>query len=104
MTSRLDEGWKVNGAGKRFNHKFGFGRLDVGKMVEKALTWKNVGKQRTCYGASHDTKRYNRLPICLSVYLSVCLCLFFAPMSIQLPVAAFLRKTSILLIMLKCCS
>ena len=58
VTSPLDEGWKTNGAGKRYNHKFGFGRLDVSKMVNKALTWKNVEKQRICHGAEHSKKRF----------------------------------------------
>ena len=58
VTSPLDEGWKTNGAGKRYNHKFGFGRLDVSKMVNKALTWKNMEKQRICHGAEHGKKRF----------------------------------------------
>ncbi|XP_077976879.1 neuroendocrine convertase 2-like [Glandiceps talaboti] len=41
------EGWYVNGAGFHLNHKFGFGLLDVSKMVELALTWENVGPQIT---------------------------------------------------------
>ena len=58
VTSPLDEGWKTNGAGKRYNHKFGFGRLDVSKMVDKALKWKNVDEQRICHGAAHNTSRF----------------------------------------------
>lgn len=58
MTSPLDEGWKTNGAGKRYNHKFGFGRLDVSRMVDKALKWKNVDRQRVCHGAAHNTTRF----------------------------------------------
>lgn len=58
VTSPLDEGWKTNGAGKRYNHKFGFGRLDVSKMVDKALKWKTVDKQRICHGAAHNTTRF----------------------------------------------
>lgn len=58
VTSPLDEGWKTNGAGKLYNHKFGFGRLDVSRMVDKALKWKNVDKQRVCHGAAHNTTRF----------------------------------------------
>lgn len=47
-TSPLDEGWKTNGAGKQFNHKFGFGRMDALAMVKAALKWKNVPPQHTC--------------------------------------------------------
>lgn len=56
-TSPLDEGWKKNGAGKEFNHKFGFGKLDAMRMIEKAKSWENVPKQRVCYSKEHDTPR-----------------------------------------------
>ncbi|XP_006822607.1 neuroendocrine convertase 2-like [Saccoglossus kowalevskii] len=42
------EGWSINGAGFHLNHKFGFGLLDVGKMVELAMTWEHVGPQLQC--------------------------------------------------------
>lgn len=58
ITSPLDEGWKINGAGKRYNRKFGFGRLDVSKMVIKALSWKKIDRQRLCHGATHTTTRF----------------------------------------------
>lgn len=65
VTSPLDEGWKINGAGKRYNRKFGFGRLDVSKMVDKVLKWNNVDKQRICHGAAHTTSRFVlKLPWC----------------------------------------
>jgi len=60
MTSPLDEGWKINGAGKRYNRKFGFGRLDVSKMVEKARKWKTADKQKICHGATHTISRFVR--------------------------------------------
>ncbi|KAL9969268.1 hypothetical protein ACROYT_G021464 [Oculina patagonica] len=68
VTSPLDEGWKTNGAGKRYNHKFGFGRLDVSRMVDKALKWKNVDRQRICHGAAHNTTRF--IPASGSLILS----------------------------------
>ena len=66
----------INGAGKRCNHKFGFGRLDVSKMaerrldvskmagrrldvskmVDKVLKWKNVDKQRVYHGSVKKKK------------------------------------------------
>jgi len=55
VTSPVDEGWVDNGAGFHFNHKFGFGRLDAGKMVEAAKNWKNVPKQRICAGPSSNS-------------------------------------------------
>ena len=57
MTSPVDEGWMKNGAGKHFNHKFGFGRMDAAKMVERVKTWKNVGPQKTCVGQVFDKQR-----------------------------------------------
>jgi hypothetical protein len=47
-TSPLDEGWKKNGAGFEFNHKFGFGRLDALAMVLAGRKWKNVAPQHIC--------------------------------------------------------
>ncbi|EDO33327.1 predicted protein, partial [Nematostella vectensis] len=47
-TSPLDQGWKVNGAGIHFNHKFGFGRLHATRLVANALKWKHVPAQHIC--------------------------------------------------------
>nr|P29145.1 RecName: Full=PC3-like endoprotease variant B; AltName: Full=SPC3; Flags: Precursor [Hydra vulgaris]AAA29215.1 Kex2-like endoprotease [Hydra vulgaris] len=52
ITSPVDEGWKRNGAGFHFNHKFGFGRLDANAMVNAAQSWKNLPAQRKCTAAS----------------------------------------------------
>ena len=49
LTSPFDAGWLKNGAGHRYNHKFGFGVLNAEKLVAKALKWKNVGKQHACH-------------------------------------------------------
>ncbi|CAB4038405.1 PC3-like endoprotease variant A, partial [Paramuricea clavata] len=57
MTSPVDEGWMKNGAGKHFNHKFGFGRMDAAKMVERVKTWTNVGPHKTCVGQVFDKQR-----------------------------------------------
>ncbi|XP_066924353.1 PC3-like endoprotease variant B isoform X2 [Clytia hemisphaerica] len=55
-TSPLDDGWKVNGAGFHFNHKFGFGRLDATAMVNKAGEWADLKytlpQHRKCTAAS----------------------------------------------------
>lgn len=40
--SPTDSGWVTNGAGKSFNHKFGFGRVDAQAAINKALSWQNV--------------------------------------------------------------
>lgn len=53
MTSPLDEGWRRNGAGKWFNQKFGFGRLDASALVERARNWTNVIEQKVCWGDSN---------------------------------------------------
>ena len=47
-TSPMDEGWKKNGAGLEFNHKFGFGRMDALAMVKAGLKWKNVAPHHAC--------------------------------------------------------
>lgn len=48
-TSPLDEGWKRNGAGLEFNHKFGFGKMDAHAMVKTALNWITVPLQHICH-------------------------------------------------------
>lgn len=52
LTSPVDEGWKKNGAGFHFNHKFGFGRLDGLAMVNAAKSWVNLPPQTKCTAAS----------------------------------------------------
>lgn len=42
-----DSDWTVNGAGYHINHKYGFGVIDAGAAVEKALSWTNVGTEVT---------------------------------------------------------
>uniref|UniRef100_A0A4W3JT29 PC3-like endoprotease variant B n=1 Tax=Callorhinchus milii TaxID=7868 RepID=A0A4W3JT29_CALMI len=44
----MDEDWSINGAGYHVHHKYGFGMLDAGRLVKKALRWTNVGPQRQC--------------------------------------------------------
>lgn len=57
LTSPVDDGWRTNGAGFHFNHKFGFGRLDADAMVEMAKSWTNVPAQRICTGAASIEER-----------------------------------------------
>nr|XP_040569579.1 furin-like [Lepeophtheirus salmonis] len=40
-----ESGWYVNGVGKHYSHKFGYGLMDAGTMVKSALNWKLVGPQ-----------------------------------------------------------
>ena len=35
-------GWQTNGAGLRYNSRFGFGIMDAGAMVAAAEEWVNV--------------------------------------------------------------
>ncbi|XP_033633747.1 proprotein convertase subtilisin/kexin type 5-like [Asterias rubens] len=51
MTSRhtgLEDKWTTNGAGYAFGHRYGYGLMDAGAMVELAQSWTNVPTQRTC--------------------------------------------------------
>jgi len=43
-----EDGWTVNGGGYHVNHRFGFGVLDCGRMVEAAQGWINVQEQHVC--------------------------------------------------------
>lgn len=38
----LDTSWRVNGAGRAYSQKFGFGKIDAEKLVTMAETWKLV--------------------------------------------------------------
>lgn len=40
--------WNTNGAGYNVSHAFGFGLMDAGLMVKKAIAWKTVPKQQKC--------------------------------------------------------
>lgn len=53
LTSRPDplekeEGWYVNGVQRKFSHKFGYGLMDAGKMVDLAVDWAGVPPQHIC--------------------------------------------------------
>ena len=40
--------WVTNGAGYHVSHKFGFGVIDAGRLVELAQLWNNVPAQEIC--------------------------------------------------------
>uniref|UniRef100_A0A671UGB0 Proprotein convertase subtilisin/kexin type 5a n=1 Tax=Sparus aurata TaxID=8175 RepID=A0A671UGB0_SPAAU len=40
--------WRVNGAGYKVSHLYGFGLLDAASMVKEAERWKQVPSQREC--------------------------------------------------------
>lgn len=44
----VDSSWTINGGGHHVSHKFGFGLMDCGKMVEAAQNWHNVPEQHVC--------------------------------------------------------
>ena len=43
MANLRADDWAVNGAGYNVSHAFGFGLMDAGEMVRRALTWTKVG-------------------------------------------------------------
>ncbi|ODM97970.1 Furin-like protease 2 [Orchesella cincta] len=53
ITSRPDplekeEGWYINGVQRKFSHKFGYGLMDAGKMVDLAVDWAGTPPQHIC--------------------------------------------------------
>ncbi|CAG5112178.1 Oidioi.mRNA.OKI2018_I69.chr2.g6421.t1.cds [Oikopleura dioica] len=40
--------WRTNGVGREYSHRYGFGLMNAGAMVELAETWRNVPPQRNC--------------------------------------------------------
>lgn len=61
-TSPKDSGWKYNGANVKFNHKFGFGKLNATSLVSAAEHWKHVPEQHVCHvtGIHHVKKPFER--------------------------------------------
>jgi hypothetical protein len=53
-----DHSWTINGAGYHVSHKFGFGLMDCGKMVQLAQDWKNVPEQHVCSYLRDDSPGY----------------------------------------------
>ena len=51
-TSRIpntrESGWVQNGAGYHVHHRFGFGAIDCGRLVEAAQNWRPVTEQHIC--------------------------------------------------------
>ena len=45
---RWESGWQMNGVGRRFSHKFGYGLMDAAAMASLARNWRNVARQRVC--------------------------------------------------------
>lgn len=50
-----ESGWLTNGRGRQYNHKFGYGLMDTGAMVELAEKWRNVPLQHICQSAVMKT-------------------------------------------------
>ncbi|KII65078.1 PC3-like endoprotease variant A [Thelohanellus kitauei] len=74
VTSPMDDGWKTNGAGLHYNHKFGFGRLVASTIVEMAKTWKNVSPQRECIGYSDINRKNIPIKSSLEIYFDTNAC------------------------------
>ncbi|ESO89305.1 hypothetical protein LOTGIDRAFT_106119, partial [Lottia gigantea] len=70
----LDTSWIINGAGLHVSHKFGYGVMDCGKMVELAQHWNNVPEQHTCsYNRSDSNIKINsRSSIETQIYVDGC--------------------------------
>ena len=47
-----EDGWLKNGGGRMFNHKFGYGLMDAGAIVDMAEKWRNVPLQHICQSAT----------------------------------------------------
>ncbi|RMZ95834.1 furin-like protease isoform 1-CRR isoform X1 [Brachionus plicatilis] len=49
--------WTKNGIGRFVSHKFGYGLMNAGNMVEMALKWPNVGQQLKCVSLKLDLSK-----------------------------------------------
>ncbi|ESN99895.1 hypothetical protein HELRODRAFT_93071, partial [Helobdella robusta] len=61
IPSEKEDGWKVNAAGYHVNHRFGFGVLDCGRMVEAAENWIGIQEQLKCVVKSQGPTRYDAI-------------------------------------------
>ncbi|XP_071529775.1 furin-like protease 2 isoform X2 [Panulirus ornatus] len=52
---RKEDGWFVNGVGRRVSHKFGYGLMDAGKLVELAEKWTTIPPQHVCQSVNDRT-------------------------------------------------
>ena len=43
-----EDGWKTNGVGRKYSHKFGYGLMDAAAMVNLAENWKPIGSLLKC--------------------------------------------------------
>ncbi|XP_034935212.1 furin-like protease 2 [Chelonus insularis] len=81
LTSRSEPlekepGWILNGVKRKVSHKFGYGLMDAGAMVELAEQWINVPPQHICKSQeiNEDRPIDPTLGYTLSVYMDVSGC------------------------------
>ncbi|XP_056902340.1 furin-like protease kpc-1 isoform X4 [Takifugu flavidus] len=48
IPNAMEPGWNINAAGYHVHHRFGFGLLDAGLMVQQAARFQRVAPQREC--------------------------------------------------------
>ncbi|XP_074510981.1 furin-like protease kpc-1 [Sebastes fasciatus] len=51
-----EPGWNINAAGYHVHHRYGFGLLDAGLMVQQAARFNTVAPQRKCIEEVHPTR------------------------------------------------
>eukprot|EP00095_Tigriopus_kingsejongensis_P008224 maker-scaffold604_size126151-snap-gene-0.30 protein:Tk08224 transcript:maker-scaffold604_size126151-snap-gene-0.30-mRNA-1 annotation:"hypothetical protein DAPPUDRAFT_126713" len=56
-----DVGWNRNGVGRLYSRSFGYGLMDVGKMVKLAQSWTNVPNQQSC--SMQSSTRNVKIPV-----------------------------------------
>ena len=71
-----EDGWAVNGIGRKFSHKFGYGLMDASEMVNVALGWPGVGPQRECLSAmmrpNLSLSKNSNDPVKVAVHMDGC--------------------------------
>ena len=40
--------WATNGVGREYSHRYGYGLMDAGALVEKAKNWETMPPQQNC--------------------------------------------------------
>ncbi|XP_069360440.1 neuroendocrine convertase 1-like [Maniola hyperantus] len=64
-------GWQINGAGLRFDIRFGFGLLNAGALVTNALNWTTVPAKQICRINASFAKKTERISSAETVDIAI---------------------------------
>lgn len=77
---------EVNGVGRHFSHKFGYGLLNAEELVRLARIWKTVPEQHVCHELPDAKQRYSLIAAVIFIGILICIyrCRFICRVSSSL--------------------